>query len=97
MPSIRSFIALTASFFTVTASPVERRAYPIANGPPYLNDIAIRNGKLWFGTAADVPGVEQENNEYMTILNDTRIFGEITPANYMKARGTTHDTVRPRH
>jgi endo-1,4-beta-xylanase len=53
-------------------------------GPPYLNELAQKHGKLWFGTAADIPGPEQQDEGYMSILNDTKIFGEITPANYMK-------------
>jgi hypothetical protein len=52
--------------------------------PPWLNDLAQARGMLWFGTAADIPGPEQQDTKYMTILNDTNIFGEITPANYMK-------------
>ena len=54
--------------------------------PPWLNDLARERGKLWFGTAADIPGPEQQDEQYMTILNDTNIFGELTPANYMKVR-----------
>jgi hypothetical protein len=53
-------------------------------GPPYLNELAQKHEKLWFGTAADIPGPEQQDEGYMSILNDTKIFGEITPANYMK-------------
>jgi endo-1,4-beta-xylanase len=59
-----------------------------ANPPPYLNHLAQKEGKLWFGTAADIPGPEQSDVNYMTILNDTKIFGEITPANYMKVKDT---------
>jgi hypothetical protein len=57
-----------------------------ANPPPYLNSLAQKAGKLWFGTAADIPGPEQSDVNYMKILNDTKIFGEITPANYMKVQ-----------
>lgn len=42
-------------------------------------------GKLWFGTATDQPGTGEDTDiAYQTILNDTHIFGEVTPANYMK-------------
>lgn len=58
------------------------------NPPPYLNSLAQKAGKLWFGTAADIPGPEQSDVNYMTILNDTKIFGEVTPANYMKVQET---------
>lgn len=47
------------------------------------------NGKLWFGTATDIPGIgEHANVDYMTILNDTNIFGQLTPANSMKFQYT---------
>ncbi|KEF60808.1 glycosyl hydrolase family 10 [Exophiala aquamarina CBS 119918] len=53
--------------------------------PPYLNDLAQAAGKLYFGSATDQPGTgEDENILYQTILNNTHIFGQITPANYMK-------------
>ncbi len=54
-------------------------------GPRYLNDLAQDQGKLWFGTAADIPGTaEQTDNDYLRILTSNRNFGEITPANMMK-------------
>lgn len=49
-----------------------------------LNSLARSHGKLWFGTAADIPGPEQQDNGYMDILTEAGNFGEITPANYMK-------------
>lgn len=99
MPSFKKLAAAAASVAVVAAAPAVTPPTPrinpadvpvneftsaAANGAPFLNNIAQNAGKLWFGTAADVPGPEQQNLEYMTILNDTRIFGEITPANYMK-------------
>lgn len=60
-------------------------SYASATASPYLNDLAQSQGKLWFGTAADIPGTgEDTNQEYQTILNDTDIFGQLTPANSMK-------------
>ncbi|PMD15866.1 glycoside hydrolase family 10 protein [Hyaloscypha hepaticicola] len=54
-------------------------------GPRYLNSLAQDNGKLWFGTAADIPGTaEQTDKEYLRILENPKNFGEITPANMMK-------------
>ncbi|KAH8765166.1 penicillium Canescens endo-1,4-beta-xylanase Xyle [Hyaloscypha finlandica] len=51
----------------------------------YLNDLAQDNGKLWFGTAADIPGTaEQTDKDYLRILTNPKNFGEITPANMMK-------------
>ncbi|KAI1616834.1 family 10 glycosyl hydrolase [Exophiala viscosa] len=53
--------------------------------PPYLNDLARAAGKLWFGSATDQPGTGEDTNIlYQEILNDTDIFGQITPANDMK-------------
>lgn len=52
--------------------------------PPYLSDLAKADGKLWFGTATDIPGPEQQDQNYMSIMTDTDIFGCLTPANYMK-------------
>ncbi|KAL9109760.1 MAG: hypothetical protein Q9227_005629 [Pyrenula ochraceoflavens] len=54
-----------------------------------LNDLAKGIGKLYFGTATDIPpvddqGAELYDNGYMTILNDTHMFGQRTPANIMK-------------
>lgn len=54
----------------------------------FLNVLARADQKLWFGTAADIPGPELQDEGYMDILTDRRIIGEITPANYMKVRST---------
>lgn len=50
-----------------------------------LNDAAKKAGKLWFGTAADIPGTQEpEDFYYMQEFNNTHDFGEATPANTMK-------------
>lgn len=50
-----------------------------------LNDAAKEAGKLWFGTAADIPGTgEAEDPYYMAEFNNTHDFGGATPANIMK-------------
>lgn len=50
-----------------------------------LNDAAKGAGKLWFGTAADIPGTgEAEDPYYMAEFNNTHDFGGATPANIMK-------------
>lgn len=52
-----------------------------------LNDAAKAAGKLWFGTAADIPGTgEAEDPYYMAEFNNTHDFGGATPANIMKVR-----------
>jgi endo-1,4-beta-xylanase len=57
-----------------------------ATGKFGLNDAAKQAGKLWFGTAADIPGDEQSDKYYMKEFNNTHDFGEATPANIMKVR-----------
>lgn len=52
-----------------------------------LDDAARAAGKLWFGTAADIPGTgELEDVYYMAQFNNTHDFGGATPANVMKVR-----------
>lgn len=47
-----------------------------------LNELAKAAGKLYFGTATDNP--ELSNSTYISILDDTREFGQLTPSNGMK-------------
>ncbi|KAI9701661.1 MAG: hypothetical protein M1820_006432 [Bogoriella megaspora] len=49
-----------------------------------LNDAAKATGKLYFGTAADIPGDEQSDTYYLAEYNNTSDFGATTPANIMK-------------
>ncbi|KAI7189094.1 glycoside hydrolase family 10 protein [Hortaea werneckii] len=50
-----------------------------------LNDAAQDAGKLYFGTAADIPGTgEAQDPYYMREFNNTHDFGQATPANIMK-------------
>lgn len=66
----------------ISAAPLQTRSVP---NPHFLHDIAVKNGKLYFGSATDQPGTgEVKNHQYQSILNDTRMFGQITPANSMK-------------
>jgi len=52
-----------------------------------LNDAAKTAGKLWFGTAVDIPGTgEAQDQYYMREFQSPHDFGEATPANIMKAR-----------
>lgn len=52
-----------------------------------LNDAAKDAGKLWFGTAADIPGTsETDDPYYMAQFNNSADFGGTTPANIMKVR-----------
>ena len=50
-----------------------------------LDDAAKQAGKLWFGTAADIPGTDESNDRYyLKEFNNKHDFGEATPANIMK-------------
>ena len=64
-------------------------ALPATSSLPSLNVLAKQQHKLWFGTAADIPqtneNVEQTDAAYLSILTNPNIFGEMTPANIMKA------------
>ncbi|CZR65081.1 probable endo-1,4-beta-xylanase [Phialocephala subalpina] len=71
-----------------TLALLQSAASALATGGPYLNQLAKQQGKLWFGTAADIPqtndAVEQFDTAYLSILTNPNIFGEMTPANVMK-------------
>lgn len=52
---------------------------------PGLNDAARALGKLFFGTAADIPGTNETTDKYyLKEFNNRHDFGEATPANAMK-------------
>ena len=51
----------------------------------YGLDIAAKAaGKLWFGTAANIPGIEENDQYYMEELANWSDFGGVTPANAQK-------------
>lgn len=82
-------VAALALFQTATAIPGKKPPpkQDCDTGPPYLNELAQQHGKLWFGTAADIPGTNETSDAgYMAIVTNEKIFGELTPANMMKAR-----------
>lgn len=55
-------------------------ALPLASAQ--LNQLAQKAGKLYFGTATDTG--ELTNAEYVSILTNTKEFGQLTPANGQK-------------
>ncbi len=58
---------------------------PKTSSLPNLNALAQRAGKLWFGTAADIPGTDETTDAaYLKLLKEN--FGEVTPANALKVR-----------
>jgi hypothetical protein len=83
-PSMTASAPSMSSTTTVASTPSCQGYFePLA--APYLNDLAVAAGKLWFGSATDQPGTGEDTNIlYQEILNDTHIFGGITPANGMK-------------
>ena len=57
-------------------------AAPTATSTVALNMAAKGAGKLYFGSATDNP--ELTDTAYVSILNNTAMFGQLTPANSMK-------------
>ena len=58
-----------------------------------LHEAAKATGKLWFGTAADLPGSENDDEYYMKEFNNVKDFGCATPANAMKVSFPTDITI----
>lgn len=56
-----------------------------------LNQLAQKAGKLYFGTATDTG--ELTNTEYVSILTNTKEFGQLTPANGQKVRSNTPSSI----
>jgi endo-1,4-beta-xylanase len=89
-PSSSSPLSSNSTSSTLTSSPASNTKptttlLATATSTSYgLNDAAKVAGKLWFGTAADIPGPEQADYYYMREFNNTHDFGEATPANIMK-------------
>jgi endo-1,4-beta-xylanase len=87
--------APVSSSATTSVSAPPTSAYSDTYGPtngPYLNDLAHAAGLKYFGSATDQPGTgEYTDYVYQLILNDTRIFGQVTPANDMKYFATEPD------
>ncbi|KAJ5144683.1 Endo-1-4-beta-xylanase D [Penicillium atrosanguineum] len=79
---MRTIIAATALLACLShAAPHQSHSQP--KGDIDLNSIAQRHGKLWVGTAADIPGTaETTDAAYLKVLQKN--FGEMTPANAMK-------------
>lgn len=83
-------VAVLALLQPTTASPWGKpQPPPSSDCGPYLNELAQQHGKLWFGTAADIPGTNETSDAgYMAIVTNEKIFGELTPANMMKVSMT---------
>lgn len=90
-PTLSSMTAYNSTSSTSTTSSISNTnptttLIATATATNYgLNDAAKAAGKLWFGTAADIPGTgELGDSYYMAEFNNTHDFGEATPANIMK-------------
>lgn len=73
-----SLLAVVQSALAQTTS----SAAPMATSTVQLNDAAHYAGKLYFGSATDNP--ELTDMPYVSLLSDTAMFGQLTPANSMK-------------
>ncbi|RMX96264.1 hypothetical protein D0868_11277 [Hortaea werneckii] len=79
-----STMSTTMSSSTRTRPSTTLTATATATGSG-LNDAAEDAGKLYFGTAADIPGTgEAQDPYYLSEFNNTHDFGQATPANIMK-------------
>ena len=90
MQTVTTTLACSTTSAAPSSSSINTEEYPTTTeisqetGTKGLNDYAKETGKAYFGTAADIPGPEQQDDAYMTQLNNTHDFGQLTPANYMK-------------
>ncbi|KAI5365083.1 Putative glycoside hydrolase family 10 domain, glycoside hydrolase superfamily [Septoria linicola] len=79
-----SAVAVSSNVRTLTttllASPTGRQSG--------LNEAAQAAGKMWFGTAINIPGPQQDDQHYMSEFRSSRDFGQATPANSMKYAST---------
>ncbi|KAJ5711498.1 hypothetical protein N7488_005654 [Penicillium malachiteum] len=75
---------LERSLLAVLAATTSASKPSSSTSAPYLNNLAQAAGKLWFGTAMDTTTAEPDDVDYMTVFNDTNIFGQVTPGNTMK-------------
>ena len=98
--SVRSLLTLGLLAVSSVAAPGKRQATTTTNtntNPTTtivatataknfgLNDAARKAGKLFFGTAADIPGTgEEQDKYYLQEFKNKHDFGEATPANIMK-------------
>ncbi|KXT11280.1 hypothetical protein AC579_1675 [Pseudocercospora musae] len=76
-------------FLTILNSPALARSIPIHTLPPRyningLNIAAKAAGKEWFGTATNIPGIEQQDPYCVQQLLSWKEFGQATPANRTK-------------
>lgn len=71
-----------ASLLALVQTSVAQTSRSASTATVALDTAAKTAGKLYFGTATDNP--ELTDTAYVTILNNTAMFGQLTPGNSMK-------------
>lgn len=71
-----------ASLLALVQTSVAQTSKSAASTEMALNIAAKTAGKLYFGTATDNP--ELNDTAYFTLLNNTAMFGQLTPGNSLK-------------
>ncbi|KAK0832824.1 hypothetical protein LTR73_001909 [Friedmanniomyces endolithicus] len=81
-----SVVSVTTTTSSLASTAATTTILATATATNYgLNDAAKAAGKLWFGTALDVPGTgEAQDPYYIAEFDNIHDFGEATPANIMK-------------
>ena len=81
-------ILAIASVPAATAVPHNKPAPP-PKPYPGLNQLAHAAGLRYFGSAADIPGPEQQDAAYLKVLNNASDIGALVPTNYQKVCRST--------
>ncbi|KAK5116132.1 hypothetical protein LTR62_008458 [Meristemomyces frigidus] len=83
--SASSSTSTVATTTTTSASNTVPTTTLLATATGHPLDVAAKAaGKLWFGTAADIPGTGEAQDPYWAAEFNSTDFGEATPANIMK-------------
>lgn len=84
MWTIAAFLALSSLVCCAFAQNTTSSAVlPTATSRLGLNHVAKAAGKKYFGTATNNDEITGDA-PYATVLNNSKIFGQLTPANSMK-------------
>ncbi|PYH88274.1 glycoside hydrolase family 10 protein [Aspergillus ellipticus CBS 707.79] len=82
--SLRKTLAVLATLIaTGTAIPTPSQT-ETSSSFPHLNELAQAKGKLWFGSSIDTTSDSVKDDTYISIFNQSAIFGQTTPGNTMK-------------
>lgn len=58
-----------------------------------LHELAVKAGKLYFGTATDSRDIGFKNATYLKVLNDVKEFGQLTHSNGQKVFPPHENTI----